>query len=515
MKNKLTLLLKGSTFRILRSVIAAIIGLIMMPFLILTLGVEHYGLWVVVGSIVGTFHLLDLGFAQAVTRFVTKYISQNRTSEANRIISTSLLIYLLLGFLILLISIFISMFGVQFFIDDIDMLPLTKILIIISGISFALEFPSKAFPGIISAYMRFDFIAQVRTIKIIVDALLIYLFLSNGFGIIALAVIVSITSLLSTLAFVFFSTRLFKDLYISYKLINLDVFKKIFHFSKWVFIFDLNAILRDKIDIWFVAFYLGANTLTVYYVAFRLVEYATQFISQATDMTTPLFTESYAKKDFSKLNKYFSLSVKVTVSLSTILISGFIIFGDSFIFLWMHSDFDYQNAYLSLIILAFGKIMVSINTPFQSLLLTYEKHNISAKTSVVETICSTVLCVLLIPKFGLIGAAISISSPLIIFRLIVTPVIITQIINLDFKSLLIRSGLYMILILIASLILKLSIIDYKIDSWLLFLCFSTSFSLLNVGISLFIFNNDELTFIYNRLPKWMKNVVMSDVIRKK
>src|SRR3954464_6608027 len=94
-----------------------VIGILMMPFLLSALGSELYGLWIVIGSIVGTYYLLDLGFNQAVTRYVSKYIHQNNAEAANRTINTALLIYSLLGIVVLLASIIAAQFGAEKLMD--------------------------------------------------------------------------------------------------------------------------------------------------------------------------------------------------------------------------------------------------------------------------------------------------------------------------------------------------------------------------------------------------------------
>ena len=68
-------------------------------------------------------------------------------------------------------------------------------ILLISGLSLSLEFPSKAFPGVISAYLRFDTIALVRTLGSILSAIAIFLFISNGSGVVTLAIISFVTNI--------------------------------------------------------------------------------------------------------------------------------------------------------------------------------------------------------------------------------------------------------------------------------------------------------------------------------
>lgn len=435
MSSKFSLILKGSSFRVLQTFVSIVIGILMMPFLISMLGKEQYGLWIVIGSIVGTYYLLDLGFNQAVTRYVSKYIHQNNPQAANKIINTALVIYSLLGVFLLILSVIATQYGAEKLMENSHNLSLAQTILMISAFSLALEFPSKAFPGIISAYMRYDFIALVRLGKSVVDALLIYYFISHGYGLVAMAVITLCTGLVSTAIFIKFTTRIFKELEFSRTFIDLATFKDVFHFSKWVFVIDLSSMLRDKMDIWFIAFYISNSALTVYYVAVRLVEYALQFLTQATGITGPIFTEYYAKGEHEKLQKSVQLFIKLDIALGSILLVGFYLLGVSFIEIWMQGAVSAQDAFNCLIVLALGRFAVYFASPLNSLLMTLNKHHIGAWISIAETAVSGILCWLLVPELGIDGAALAIAVPHLIGRLIAMPLFVARHMKLGFRSL--------------------------------------------------------------------------------
>jgi len=309
------LLINGSALRLLKTSAGIAIGFLMMPFLINNLGSEMYGLWVIIGSVVSSYYLLDLGFSQAVTRFVSKSIHQDDALSANKIINTALVIYCALGLLILLVSTIFAFYGADSLIKNKENLTIVQVLLIISGISLAVEFPAKAFPGIISAYLRYDTLALVGLVKIIIDAVLIYFFISNGFGLIALSLIGFFTGLASTLFFVWYSTSLFKEMKLKKSLVDMKTAQEVYHFSKWVFVIDICRLIKTKMDIWLIAYFSTLSLVTLYYVAVRLVDYAIQFLSQATGITGPLFTKFYAKNDYESLSKAVVLFLKINIFL--------------------------------------------------------------------------------------------------------------------------------------------------------------------------------------------------------
>lgn len=505
MTSKVKLLARSSVLRIGQTVIGIIIGFLMMPFFIRVLGEDLYGLWIVISSVVGTYYLLDMGFSQAITRYVAKYIHQQNPQAANRVINTALVIYSSLGLLVFLASIVAAQFGAERLMEGSEHVELAQILLVIMGLSLALEFPAKSFPGIISAYLRYDVIAAVRLIKGILDASLIYIFLSQGYGLIAMALITLITGILSTAVYVFYANRLFTHIEYKRSLIDLSTFKDVFHFSKWVFIFDVNSTVREKMDIWFIAFYQSSAVLTVYYVAVRLTEYAIQFLQQATGFTNPIFTEYYAKGETEKLQRAVSAFIKINLMLGSVFLVGFALVGESFIRLWMGSEFAYHQAWNCLVILSLGRFAVHFSAPLQSLMMTVNRHKIGAWVSVWETLASAVLLWLLVPKYGIEGAALAIALPIGIGRLIVVPILVSGIISLGFVGLAARTLAFSMATLAVVELFIWTVPHLKHLTVGQLLLISPVIALVQLVIGLILFNHAERQWIVLQLQqRWRR-----------
>ncbi|MGB8478087.1 MAG: hypothetical protein WCE63_04500 [Acidobacteriaceae bacterium] len=59
-------LVRGSSSRVLRMVILALIGFFLMPFTVHKLGPEQYGIWAIAMAFIGYYSFLDLGLSGAV-----------------------------------------------------------------------------------------------------------------------------------------------------------------------------------------------------------------------------------------------------------------------------------------------------------------------------------------------------------------------------------------------------------------------------------------------------------------
>ena len=66
------------------------ISFVLSPFLVHHLGDARYGLWGVIGSLIGYLGLLDLGIRVGVTRFVARHEATGDREAASRLVSTAL-----------------------------------------------------------------------------------------------------------------------------------------------------------------------------------------------------------------------------------------------------------------------------------------------------------------------------------------------------------------------------------------------------------------------------------------
>lgn len=244
----------------------------MLPFLVSKLGDEWYGIWTVLGSLIGYYYLVDFGLATAVTRYITQYISKNDKDNANSVINTALVIYSAMALAICIITITVSYF-VHYFVPNARDLFIIRIAILIMGFNLAIEFPFKAFAGIIGAYVRYDLITYAHIFTLLLSTALIVILMNLGYGIIALSIIGFICSQISNIIFYFISKYLFSDMQISRKFFRKDKVKELFGYSVWSFLIQIGDQMRFRIDSIVIAWMLTAGHVTHYFIGARLAEY--------------------------------------------------------------------------------------------------------------------------------------------------------------------------------------------------------------------------------------------------
>ncbi|HKG23183.1 MAG TPA: hypothetical protein VKC34_14895, partial [Blastocatellia bacterium] len=164
-----------------------LVGFMMSPFLVGRLGDSVYGVWVLVGSLVGYLGLLDFGLTPSIVKFVAEYRAREDQNALNRLVTGSIVVYSLMGVASLAFSL-----TVAFNFNNLFNSPLSHrtaaAVAILAGINLALGFPAAVFIGVVRGYQRYDLDAIITSLMIFARSACFVFFILNGYGIVGLAV---------------------------------------------------------------------------------------------------------------------------------------------------------------------------------------------------------------------------------------------------------------------------------------------------------------------------------------
>jgi len=441
----------SSLSRIVLGFIQMGVAFFMMPFVLGKLGDEWYGIWVLVGSIGSYYFLMDLGLSSAVSRYVAYHLAQEEHDAANTVINTSLVIYSVLAVGVLAIAGGVAL-GAGLFIQDPGKLQIVREVLLISGLTLTLEFPFKAFVGIVQAKIRYDLLTVSHLTTLIMSTAAIYICLEHGFGIRALAWIAFVTTLISNVLFFLIARHLFRRMRVRLAFFSRGRVRELFGYSLWSYMIHIADLLRNRIDSFVIAAFLSPVYVTHYFIGARLVEYFSNMLSRATNMVTPVFTSYHAHQDFEQIRTKLLLLNRINVVLGVFGAGMIIVFGGIFIKLWMGSS--YVDAYPVLVVLVVALTINFIMNPAVNVLYAISRHRYLAWASLAEGVANLVLSLLLTPRLGIIGCAIGTAIPLFINRLFVIPPYVCRQINLSvfrfYSDLLPATAFAAIYVLIAS-----------------------------------------------------------------
>ena len=210
------------------------VNFVLSPFIVHSLGDESYGIWVLLGSIVGYLGLLDLGVRGAVTRYIAKFHAQESHLEATRVASSALVVFVLVGFVAIAVAGVLAIVIDRVFQIPPELVAVARVVLILGGVNMAISMISGVYGGVVAGLQRFD-IANLFEIAIgVVRVILVVLALKTGYGLIALALIQLGVSGLRGFASFVLSRRLYPQLRVCFKECHRSHVTMIFSFRNWM-----------------------------------------------------------------------------------------------------------------------------------------------------------------------------------------------------------------------------------------------------------------------------------------
>ncbi|WP_018930676.1 oligosaccharide flippase family protein [Gracilibacillus lacisalsi] len=411
--------------------ITLLISLLYTPIVIRLLGQSEYGLYALIGSIASYFSIMDMGLGNAIVRYNARNrVEGNKQKEAH-LNGLFMLMYSIIGVVTILIGmIFLNKLEVFFgnSLTDSELIK-AKIMVIILIINFSLSFPLTVFSSIIKAYEKFVISKLVAIIRTILSPIITLPLLFLGYGSVTMVVVTTIVNISCLLFNLFYCIRYIK-IRLKFGKVDLTFLREIIGYSSLVFL----GVIVDQIYWNTDQFILGAVTGTVpvaiYAIAMQFIILYKQFSTSISGLFLPRVSMLVAKNASSdKLTEIMIKYGRLQFIILAFILSGFTLYGYSFINVWAGSD--YTEAYYIVILIMIPLCVPLIQNIGISIL--YAK-NLQAFRSIVLILIATFNVVISIPlaqKYSGVGVAIATALSLVLGNIIAMNIYYQKKIGLD------------------------------------------------------------------------------------
>ncbi|MBP8157865.1 MAG: oligosaccharide flippase family protein, partial [Flavobacterium sp.] len=172
---------KGAILSYVTIILTNGIGLVLTPFMIHKLGDSEYGLYTLIGALVGYISVLDFGLNNTIIRFVAKYRALEDKKGEENFLATTMLIYAVIASLIAITGIFLY-FNLETIFKKLtpEEIGKAKIMFVILIFNLSITLPGGAFAAISNAYERFVFPRTLNIVKYIVRSIMLVSLLLLG-----------------------------------------------------------------------------------------------------------------------------------------------------------------------------------------------------------------------------------------------------------------------------------------------------------------------------------------------
>ena len=382
------------------------VGLFYTPVMLRLLGQSEYGLYQLVYSVVSYLSLLSLGFGSSYMRFYSRFKARKDEEAVAKLNGMFLLIFTALSIICIICG--ITMIGN---IEEIFGNGLTdseyntaRILMGLLVINLALTFPNSIFNCAITAHEKFLFQKSLILLQNLLSPFLALPLLVMGYGSVGMVSVTTFLTLAMLLFNVFFCVKKLKICFIFHGL-DISLLKEMWVFTFFIFINQIIDQINWSVDKFLLGRYAGTTAVAVYGVGGQINSMYLEFSSSISNVFVPKVNKIVAETDNNTtLTKLFTKVGRIQFILLSLIITGFIFFGRSFIILWAGDE--YQFAYIVTLFLC-----VPVTVPLiQNLGIEIQRaKNMHKARSIVYlfiAIANVFISIPLIKLFGPAGAAL-------------------------------------------------------------------------------------------------------------
>ncbi len=493
---------KGAIISYVSIFLNIVISLVYTPWMIHQIGVSDYGLYSLVGAFLGYF-MLDFGLSGTITRFIAKYRAVGNEQKVENMLGLTAKVYFTLDTII-----FVALFVLYFFLTEIfgggltfEEIEKLKVLYCIAGIFSVLSFLFKPVSGAMMAYEYFvankllDMLVRVGTVVFIVIMLLL-----GG----------NVYHLVFITGFVGFSTSLLRYTIFLRKSklkINWRYFEKaeligLFSFSLWVLVVQLSQMFRLSLIPTILGICSNTTEISVFSVG-RNLEGMVYTISAALNgLFLPMVSRMVQSGNRKDIMDLMIRVGRIQLYIILLIFSGFCVFGQSFIHLWVGETFN--ASYYVFLLLVFVNILSLTMQIGMDMVYAENKIKHTAMRVLISSLIGLVLSIIVAPRYGALGCAVATGVALVL----------TQILYVDFYQR--KMGLDMGCFFknchmkIIPLIVAYAIVGYfvcsnfAINSWLMLIVVIGVYTMGYFAIAWFFLTND-----------YEKNLILGFVTKKK
>ena len=393
---------KNTVMLYIRMLLSMVVSLYTSRVVLQTLGVEDYGIYGVVGGVVGMFSFLNAAMSGATSRFLTYEMGKaaaGRESKLPQTFSSALIIHIGIALIVLVLSETIGLWFLnhKLVIPD-ERMDAAHWVFQFSILSMAVGVTQVPYNACIIAHEKMDVYAYIELLHVFMKLGIVYLLVIGSFDkLILYAGLVLTVQIIIAVIYRVYCIRHYAESHFRPHL-NKEVSKGILSFSVYNLFGNMGSVVNTQgtsfvINMFFGVIYNAAAT-----VALTISSTVTGFASNVMTAFRPQITKSYARKDLPQFQSLLLWALK-----AILLIYSFIAIPAGFaikevLSLWLVEVPEYADVFCRLLLISifFETFRYIINMGIHA---TGEVKNVSLSTGTL--FCLNPFIIYFLLKMGL------------------------------------------------------------------------------------------------------------------
>lgn len=404
---------KGVLISYATTIIRTLSRLILTPLYLKVLGVEEYGFYQYVFSIASYATILDFGISSVVNKFSIEKKEKGDSKGVENVMFYALVFSGVAALAIVVMGIIISAGAPVIFGDSIaGRVDLTRqLLAFIIGELILLMF-QHYFEGVILSAECYVTLRSVALVQILLRMLVTVLLLYSNFGVMSIALGDFIGVALCLGYEVYYSFRKLK-LKVRFHYYDPELLRSIAKLSVALCMQSVVTYLNSSIDKYVLGRSLNTAAVTIYSVALTFSSFFDEIPTAIQRLYLPQVVKIVASgADGEELTSFVIKPGRYQCMLVCGVLGAFILFGRQFICFW--SGEETLDAWLVALFLMIPSVLPLVQNVCLSILTAMNKRMFRSYVLCGIAIVNLFTTILLVQKYGLIGAAVATCLSLVV-----------------------------------------------------------------------------------------------------
>jgi membrane protein EpsK len=383
----------------LRFIASLLIMAVMTPYIIDTIGLDDYGLWILIYAAIGLINLSDMGFATAAVKFIAEQEGTHNYARRNALLGSLLIAYLIIGLVCA---------GLVVGLDAAQWIPGGNVessnLFLLLGLTTAICLTFSVFRAALIASGQQTALNLLSLLIMVAQALLTYVLLEQGEGIMGIALANCFGLLAQAILTLPLCARLLPQFRPALTKAWRADLGPIAGFSCWAFIANGAFMLIMRVDPFIVEAMLSLQAVALLGIALKIAEQILLFNKQFSNALMPLIAQQHGRGEQAGPAQLFTLGTKYLLAFAAPFTLLTAVSAESLIHAWVGPQMT--SAAPTLMVLCVGALLSTMQLNAANVLgMTGQARHValamlaSAATKILVTIN-------IFPAVGIIGCAI-------------------------------------------------------------------------------------------------------------
>lgn len=343
---------RNTIYMYIRMIFLMLISLYTSRVLLQQLGVDDYGIFNVVGSVIAVFANLRGLFTSSIQRFLNYEIGKGNDEKLIIIFNMSVIINIIMSVIFVVLAESLGVWYLNNYINvPIDRLFAAKVIFHISIISAVLSMLTVPYDALIVAHEKLDFYALLSIFDGVFKLVVIYLLsiwagdklIGWGFLLLALQIIGRVIN-------VAYCRRHFREC--KYKLVwDKPYFNSMFAFSGWYYAASTGYSLSQEGINMLLNYYGGVVVNAARGISYQIKNALSQIVNNINTAVNPHAIKIYAQGETDKFNEVLFFTSKVNVVVYSCVAFPIFLLADSIVYLWLGSIPEYSLFFVKTILI--------------------------------------------------------------------------------------------------------------------------------------------------------------------